>query len=360
MMSSISDPWVSWIHEFSQPNHWLEAGQIQPPTHQKLRLEWAKAILLDEIPSSQFFSTLYRKINPLVDWMLFTIGNKKGKGMPHPGKSEGIFPFATLCQFALLQGLEGEKLGKSLLSLTSFSSLWTPESLFDEKEIEASVSLLRHSFGLSTSLSYKPDPYFVALAKIAPQWSSEAESISLGVDLYQGPGWVAATVLKGEGIPQGALQADAIQIRAFGPQTYPFNQPNAFGIQKKVEGSPWASLVAAPESWYESYFKNEKMICRFVGMKIDNPIYFSFYVKADRAQIGEEIFEPKQLKRYSGEVAQVIFEKNGTRLGIKNDSRTKMELIPLAGEGCFWNADFLLSFLIPPFEGKDAYSFLRY
>jgi hypothetical protein len=38
-------------------------------------------------------------------------------------------------------------------------------------------------------------------------------------------------------------------------------------------------------------------------------------------------------------------------------STSSMEIIPLAGNGCFWNAHFLIAFAILPLDSKIAFQF---
>jgi hypothetical protein len=140
-----------------------------------------------------------------------------------------------------------------------------------------------------------------------------------------------------------------MELRKFGPQGSPLGDVTRFGIYgEEVNG--WAPLKANREVWMHTERTENKIQVRFVGLT--EKCYFCFYVKGDSCQIGSEVFKPKSLRRFQNECSKVSFGK----LKIELDRPRKTELIPLAGDGSFWEADFLLAFEIQPIDPQGLFS----
>jgi len=204
------------------------------------------------------------------------------------------------------------------------------------------------------------DPYFQTLALNLSQfrfplcenrvldWTRlDTESIQCLLTFY------------GERTSLGALICDTAEIRAFGPQVFPLSNPMGFGIRPIAQhGNRWASPAAMPEVWFETKSRTEGnrivLDFSFFGLQPSAPLSFSFYVKAQSAQVENERIRPKTLQRYHGPSKPVLF---GGGLIIESLMPGKMEVIPLAGGGGFWNCEYLASFEIHPINAKMSFSF---
>lgn len=242
----------------------------------------------------------------------------RDKNKPYIPRWE-LMPLHKQCRLALLwkeAGFteEAGRLASWLLKLEPFSSLWCPEKEFDEQMISNC---------------------FANLKEIEP---IEGEGYDCNLTLIQTPKMSAALTLDGFGTSLGVIHA-GVEIRAFGPQA-----GLSFGIAGKGMNG-WARVAAYPEVWLEMKDFN----FRFVGVKPENPISLAFYVKAESCVIGNEILKPKSLRRFVGETTQVRF---GGKNILETNRPFKVEVIPLAGERCFWGTDFLLNYFINPFDSQ--------
>lgn len=228
-----------------------------------------------------------------------------------------LMPLHKQCRLALLwkeAGFteEAGRLASWLLKLEPFPSLWCPEKEFDEQMISRCFANLRD---------------------IEP---IEVEGYDCNLTLIQTPKMSAAFTLDGFKTSLGVIHA-GVEIRAFGPQA-----GLSFGIAGKGMNG-WARVAAYPEVWVEMKDFN----FRFVGVKPENPLSLAFYVKAESCEIGNEMLKPKSLRRFVGETTQVRF---GKKTIFDTNRPFKVEVIPLAGENCFWGTDFLLNYFINPFD----------
>lgn len=213
-----------------------------------------------------------------------------------------------------------------LLQRKAFHSLWCQEESYSQIELD--------------------------LQKIDISSYSKPE---LGLRLYCSENLSFVTTLAGNRTSIGAIQAKEVEIRAFGPQAAPLSDSIGFGIYRLPDGNAidrWTAFAANPEIWLdlETCLKENQLFLngRLLGMKSESQYYFVFYIKAAEASIAEAVHKPKSLIRYRGETVPALFDR---QIEIKTNVSSKMELIPLAGGGCFWDSDFLLAYeLIPENE----------
>jgi len=179
------------------------------------------------------------------------------------------------------------------------------------------------------------------------QYASHAEA----------PGFTAAWALAGEGIPLGAFDAGEVKIPSLGPHSYPLNDSSLFGVCKTIPDGTWSRMASLPEVWHQAEFDPQQgnIKVRCLGLRPETPVAFVFYVKAQQAKIEGERFQPKTLCHYRGEAKPVLFMGPTSGLSIASIVPTQMELIPLAGEGCFWNSQFLLAFTMPIIDGNGIF-----
>ncbi len=156
--------------------------------------------------------------------------------------------------------------------------------------------------------------------------------------------------------PLGAMKCGSFEIPAFGPQLHPLSDVQMFGCHRT--DTQWSCLSAQKEIWFEYECTDQGFMTRFVGMTSAVPVFFVFYVKAEQAIVGQEIFLPRSLQRYHDASKTVTFQSNGDSFSIENQVPTKLQLIPLAGNGCFWDSDFLLAFEIPVHDPRTCFQFV--
>ncbi len=274
-----------------------------------------------------------------------------------PLRLEGL-SMSELCQLALLRSPFDEgALARTLLPFHEFPTLWSYEDSYVPLETKHSIDLLLHAFGKKDSLPENPSPYFQALAKSASIKEGSVSELFLAKRLDFGT-ISSAFVSQGKGVSLGAMKSGQVEIPAFGPQLHPLNDSKLFGVDL-VESSTWAFMSAEKEIWFEHtpLSSGKGFETRFFGLTPKKAVSFVFYIKAQIAKINDELFLPKTLKRFSKEADRITFEKQGSSLSITSTSICKVELIPLAGEGSFWDSDFLLAFEVPSFDGRLGFQF---
>ena len=120
----------------------------------------------------------------------------------------------------------------------------------------------------------------------------------------------------------------------------------------EVRPPEWTCCQGDPELWVQMKTEAREEGCsidlKFAGLKQEKPFAVAFYVKASRCQIGGQNLKPKTLHRYSGEGKTLSLVGNEGELKMETSISHKIQVVPLAGEGCFWNADFLITFEMHP------------
>lgn len=333
-----------------------------------LRFAWAEKVLTGQ--PSRYTPSCRAFRHPLADLISHLLIRETRIDQPPLRDEVEPLPIGELCQLALLRGIsgeDGESLGRKILPFCSFPSLWSFEKTYNLKETQIAITLLLRSFGESRGLPTDLDPYFQALEKQLPSWKKPSVMDTSFGELQFGSKIEGAFVNAGSkfldtGVSLGALRSkvvSGVEIPAFGPQVHPLNDSKLFGIYQSRSDLKWSSVFAKKDVWLETtpWIERDTVDVRFYGLTPDFPISFVFYVQAENVRIGGELYLPKSLRRYNGLAKGVRFERNGSSLSIENVCASKMELIPLAGEGCFWDSDFLLAFEISPHDERASFKF---
>jgi hypothetical protein len=151
-----------------------------------------------------------------------------------------------------------------------------------------------------------------------------------------------------------------LEMPAFGPQMTPFSDTSRFGIEGSLREERWFCASAYKEIWFQLEPSAQEKGCSFslqaMGLTPAAPIAWVFYVRADICHIQGKAYKPKSLNRFLGEEQRVQFSTHSTHLWVDLDRPLKLELIPLAGEGPFWGASFLLAVWLAPHTGKVSFS----
>jgi hypothetical protein len=346
-----------------------EGESIQLDCQKKLKEElkflWARAVLsefhlLDQ-PSFKAralraLKSPFVRASPILEVLSHLLAKQLGRLTAPLIPRHKQMPLFELCQLALLWSIAGfskeaSSLAASISSFVDFPTLWCREEEYDEKESHLSLALFR---GIpSSALNSDTPPFFLALAQVFSGFDVPCSIEPFSPEpLFLYSSDIQGTLSSwGKGTSLGILRSKDVEVRSFGPQSLPLNNPQGFGIERALEGSDgWVNASGLPEVWlHVKNFFEEGLEVRFLGVPREPLLTFSFYVKAASAQIGASRFMPKSLIRYQGEAKPVLF---GDKFQIESLLPTKMELIPLAGEGCFWGTEFLLSFEIHPLESR--------
>lgn len=309
---------------------------------------WAKDGFEYSLPKSS-----YRFTHPLVAVLFFLLDRRTLR--PPLDVAIPCLPLHELCQLSLLWSLAdqeeaGYRLALKILPLYSFPSLWCPENYFNEPEVRFSTALLQRSFGIDAPLPRASNPFLMKLSQHLPSWK-EQNAAPFRANCWKSNSTQSVEILEGKGVSLGAIRSGEIEIRSIGPQIGPLNDSGMFGIVRSEKMGQWAFLAADPSVWMRIQSREDAFSLSFMGVTPEKNVSLCFYVVADQAKIGDERFQSKSLRRYQGKPQATAFKKGENSLTLACDSLGKMELIPLAGEGCFWNAEFLLAFEVPCFEG---------
>jgi hypothetical protein len=294
---------------------------------------------------------------------------------------QGSVPrIAESCQMALLWALIGKKeplyahasqrLAGWLLPLLRrrFWSLWCRESEYNQAEARVSAALLFKACGSTEEADalFSPelprDPFFSSLwfsdISIEPAETTCAEPL-LGYRLYETARGACALSLLGEQTAAGALQMGPLQVPAFGPQTPPFADMRRFGVGSILSDRGWFQPVGQRETWFQMQCKPHESFFEWSWQQIGAPpgssLFLSFFVIAETVEIDRKIFKNKSLQKFSGPLTQARFPAEGVVFQI--DRPLECELIPLAGEGCFWGSSFLLAVSLPSFDTTFSFKF---
>lgn len=310
-------------------------------TIQSLRIVWSQDIIDYPLPRSAYLVS-----HPLAQALFYTLDRRRVR--PPLDCSDSPLPLNELCQLCLLWSIlgyeeAGYQLALKILPLCSFPSLWCAENQFNEDEVRFLAALIQRGFGIEVAPHNVSDPYLQKLSKYVPSWQRR-DAAPYCTRLSKSNGIQSVEVLTGKRVSLGAIRSGEIEVRAIGPQMGSFNDLAKFGITRSENMGQWAYLAADPTVWMRIRGKENSFSFSFVGISNKNSFSICLYVVADLTKIGEDQFQSKSLRRYRGKTQEITFKKGESSLSFSCSTFGKMELIPLAGEGCFWNAKFLLAF----------------
>jgi hypothetical protein len=319
-----------------------------------LKGAWASLVLarssLAEGAGALALRSPFSQKDPLSEVLHYLVAKELGLVAPPLVAKLCPMPLFKLCQLALFW-LIAEEVEKSHHLIDSIKpnidliSLGCSEDEFDAKEALSTLFLLK----TGELPPEEKSPYLLALFK---------KSAGLFEPIHSETKRVAGALnLVGRRAPLGALKMDSLEIPAFGPHLLPFSQPEGFGVSRAVQGNDaWTSFHAAPEVWLEAKLHWVESGChidvRYMGLKPDMKAAFVFYVRAESAEVAKQSLKPRSLSRYRGEASSVSFEN---RVKLESELPGQLEVIPLAGEGGFWNSSFLAAFEILPIHGKSSF-----
>lgn len=276
---------------------------------------------------------------------------------------------SEMSQLAFLWILHGDRepaqhLIERLFVLLQHPTLWTLEALYDPEESQSSIALLSSYLGFpeKSMALCTADPFFLALKEEVSGLSCSFTPVKHLYDSTLGL-WVNPTSsvsLSGYGTSLATFRSQEVEICAFGPQFYPLTNIDLFGVEgiHQAQGIDdlhicgWTCCFGQKDVWLQTAVCLEnslwKIDLRWAGLSSMKKTYIVFYVKAKSAHIENQVFFSKSLQRYKASAQSVYF--NDRAFMISSSEPRFVELVPLAGERCFWGADFLLAFEMNPFD----------
>jgi hypothetical protein len=226
--------------------------------------------------------------------------------------------------------------------LTTFN---TREEEYSAEETEQAVYLFLKAIG-DNQKQKNLEGFFLELEKerltIVPEEPSWKP-----YQLLQEDELAMAYGLQGSRAGLGTAHVGALQILAFGLQGEPSTDPRQFGVDFHSKGYVKASAFKKVWVQIEPQLTERQefsLSMQALGLESDQPLHIVFYLRAASCQIKTQIYKPKSLGKFRGPSQQVRFSPEGF---FETDRLCSMELIPLAGEGPFWGASFLLAIQFP-------------
>jgi hypothetical protein len=178
----------------------------------------------------------------------------------------------------------------------------------------------------------------------------------------------------------GSFQMGPVSVRAFGPQRFPLSSTDGFGIAQlsahqasivvdsnALSISGWTRCYADKEIWifFQASAGEQKIAIdtRFMGIlptpasEPSAPQHFAmaFYVQAKTCTLEDgSVFYPKSLQRFQGKGQKLIFDQT---VRMECSEMLNLQVIPLAGFGCFWNTSFLVAFEFSSSQSQASFTF---
>jgi hypothetical protein len=165
----------------------------------------------------------------------------------------------------------------------------------------------------------------------------------------------------------GAIRFGSARICAFGPQMGSQGDSQFFGLAQfplnvgapcdgRLEG--WTRCFGAREVWLHlnARVDTERVVfgVRFLGIGSGNTVRMVFYVDADSCTLEDgTVLRPGNLQRARQKGLSILFNES---VQFACSESFEMEIIPLAGQGCYWDSSFLVSFEFNSFLDRCVYS----
>jgi hypothetical protein len=231
------------------------------------------------------------------------------------------------------------------------------------------------------------NPLWVIMEKVFEFTEMKSEAFDLPTQIhdsstsligYRTEKQSAICTLHGNHTGLGYFRDHDVEIVNYGPQYYPFDDCNGFGIegnhlsdhgirQSIMEWNRYGfsqkgcvRMVDQHASstqmglfrgiWLEvvQEYKHSQLQVKtnFLGLDGWESVAFCFFVKAKQSCINQYSLLPGKLERYEGNSFPVTFEGEKSTLELTAQTPGSMQVIPLCGGINFWGADFLVAYLL--------------
>lgn len=233
-------------------------------------------------------------------------------------------------------------------------------------------------------------PFFLLLKKIINETCKDFQKdLALSNEIYDSsmslvgmrfPNHHVICTTHGAHTGLGAYRFHDVQILNYGPQFFPLEECQGFGIEgnflsdhdmrkseielsqnsfalkgcvRFVDSGQFNGIWMETEQSYKDQFLDIKG--HLLSMQGWENVAFSFFVKAKKCHVGTvACLSPSTFQRYEGKYQTVIFEgkKESIQLMLNDVTKGEMKIIPLGSGENFWGADFLVAYLLHPEESK--------
>lgn len=174
----------------------------------------------------------------------------------------------------------------------------------------------------------------------------------------------------GSGTALGAIHADYVQILAHGPHFLPLGEIEKFGVNRGCH-APFEDIhmtdssisglskLTGTQSWIDHKITKEEngveLLARYFQLSPGVELAYAFFIKAEKALIGDLEIRRKSLDHFSDHNQDVIFYQKDEKIILSAQFEGEMQVIPLVGDDHFWGADYLLAYMTP--SADVAYRF---
>jgi hypothetical protein len=264
------------------------------------------------------------------------------------------------------------------LSFLPLPIAWELASHWDELGELESATRLREwvaQFGFLAASLYYPERGFDAAEMeeftLAPRERSAIDS-HLGMAASQFGEIESCFTLTGANTGLGSMRLGSVRVPSFGPELPPLSHMSRFGLlhgaavntvsfssEERVALEGWTRLYGDQEiclNLRTSTTKEAVLIdVRFLGIEPGRSAFMAFYVSAKTCTLeGEGTYHPGGLQGYRGKRKVILLDDS---VQLSSSQGTDMQVIPLAGNSCFWNAAFLIAFEFNSCNYSDSISF---
>ncbi|GAB4191508.1 MAG: hypothetical protein Tsb0015_13450 [Simkaniaceae bacterium] len=191
----------------------------------------------------------------------------------------------------------------------------------------------------------------------------------------------------------GSIKKGKISIENFGPHFFPLGEIQNFGIfhlpewkeDNEVQSEDpfhfkgWTTLISpfkanASQAYLEKFRRGDiameldvkqsseavDISTRFLGPMESSKLAFTFFIKAEKIEVSENIFLlPLSLDRYQGKNNKIKIISSNEFFYIEPSFSGEMQIFPLAGKNHFWGSNFLIAYSVIDEDKKYSW-FLSY
>jgi|GEM_PF-2041963 len=205
---------------------------------------------------------------------------------------------------------------------------------------------------------------------------SEEENRYLGYVVHKDKSLSCYATVSGARTGFAGIAKGSAQIISIGPHTLPLGDMSHYGIyrtpllqktpfkdvsiqktQNQTLFSGWTGIVDGEAEhprqgplWLHVHFqaKDGAACIQTMWMGEENPaMYIALFVKGSKIIVDQKFhLHPSTLDRYQGSVAPLSIHGETTSLQVCAKASHSMQVIPLAGQGCFWGAEFLIAYAL--------------
>ncbi len=229
-------------------------------------------------------------------------------------------------------------------------------------------SLFRQEKGRGYAELEEANRLFFEALRCEPEKESQYINEELGILSNRTPEQTILSLGSGCKSGMGAYLVGEGGVLTFGPQLRPLGECSGFGLAGRARhleidatsmhyqcrlaaphdrdtGIPWMRDSGYCGTWIETTTKQVEgclsIKSTFEGFRPLSDFLFTFFVKAKACFVaGSHKLNPRSLDRYQGPPQQVGLGE----VAISPEGGFKsMEVVPLAGDGAYWGADFLVA-----------------